>query len=69
MRTIANSADPDEISHCAAAFYQVLHCLLKQSSEGETHFYLEIIACDPLICLMNHPKFIVSNQKENSICA
>ena len=32
---IANSADPDEISHCAAAFYQVLHCLLKTIFRGE----------------------------------
>ena len=30
-------------------------------------FYLEIIICDPLIYAMDHPKFILSNQKEESI--
>ena len=48
-----------------------LHCLLqlKQSSEKEIIFYLEIITCEPAICIMDHPKFIVSNQKEESISA
>ena len=31
------------------------------------HFYLEIITCDLLIYTMDHPKFIASNQKEESI--
>ena len=67
-RALANSVDPDETSNCAAAFHQVLHCLLKKQSSGGKYFYLESIACDPLICIMNHPKFIVSSKKEESIC-
>ena len=27
---------------------------------------MEILTCDPLICTMNHPKFTVSNQMEES---
>ena len=32
-------------------------------------FYLEIITCDPLIYTTDHPKFIVSYQKEEPISA
>ena len=32
------------------------------------HYYLEIITCAPSISTMDHPKFIVLNQKEESIC-
>ena len=41
MHTLANSEDPDEMPH-NAAFYQDLHCLLRQtqSSEKELQFYL-----------------------------
>ena len=68
MSTLANSADPDEMPHIVA-FHQGLHCLLrqKQSSVKELQFYFEIIICDSSICIMDHPKFIVSNQKEDSI--
>ena len=30
------------------------------------HFYLEIVTCDLSISTMDHPKFIVSNQKKES---
>ena len=40
----------------------------KQFSEKEMQYYIEIIASGPWISTMNHPKFIVSNQKEYSIC-
>ena len=36
---------------------------------GEIQFYLEIITCDQSIYTLDHPKFIVSNQKEESIYA
>ena len=51
------------------AFRQGLHCLLgqKQSLEKEIQYCLDIIACDPSIYTMDHLKFIVSNQKEESI--
>ena len=52
-----------------AAFHQDLHSLLRHkiSSEKEIHFCLEIIPCDSLMYSMDLPKFIVSNQKEESI--
>ena len=31
------------------------------------NFYMEIITCDTSVYTMDHPKFIVSNQKEESI--
>ena len=63
-----NSADPDEMPH-HAAFYQGLHCLLRQngSSEKEIQYYLEIITCDPSIYLVDHPDLIVSSLIEISI--
>ena len=68
MSTLANSEDPDEMLH-NAAFHQGLHCLprQKQSSEKERQFYLESITCDPTIYTKDNPKFIVPNQKEESI--
>ena len=70
MTTLANSIIPDEMPH-NVAFYQGLHCSLRQklSSEKEMQFHLEIIACDALIYTIEYPKFIVSNQKEESIKA
>ena len=45
--TYANSEDPDEMS-LQAAFYQGLHCLLRQnqSSEKEIQYIGEIITCE-----------------------
>ena len=69
MHTLANSEDPDEMPQYAP-FHQGLYCLLRQKwSEKKMQFYLEIITCDPLRNIMDHPKFIVSNQKEESISA
>ena len=67
---LANSEDPDEMPH-NAALHRGLHCLLrqKQFSEKEIQFYLEIITCGPSDYTMDHSKFIVSNQKEDSIRA
>ena len=67
---VTNSEDPDEMPK-NAAFHQGLHCLLrqKQSSEKEMQFYLEITTCDPLMCTMDLPKFIVSIKKEEFISA
>ena len=33
----------------------------------EVHLYLEILACDPMIYTMNHPRFILSNRMEEYI--
>ena len=71
MHTSANIEDPDEMLH-KAAFHHGLHCLprrQKWSSEQEIHFHLEIITCDPLIFTIVYPKSVVSNQKEEAICA
>ena len=70
MCTWTNSEDPDEMPHYVA-FHQGLHCLIRQQqySEKDIQFYLKIITCDPSIFTMAHPKFIVSNQKEESIRA
>ena len=60
MGTLGNSEDPDEMPHYAT-FHQGLHYLLrlKQSSEEEIQFQLEILTCDPSIYTMNHQKFFV----------
>ena len=61
MRTFANSEDPDEMPQ-NAAFYQGLHCLLRQkrSSEKEKYNQLEVITCDPSIYTMDNPKLMIS---------
>ena len=68
MGTLANSEDPDEMSQ-NAAFHLGMHCLLlkrsKQFSETEVHLYLELQTCDPSICIMNQPRFIISNYRRN----
>ena len=63
-----------------AAFHLGLHCLpkypfrgllvykgLKQSSGTEIHLNLEILNCGPLIYTMDHAKFKVPIQTEESI--
>ena len=67
MCTLANSDDPDERPH-NAAFHQGPYCLLRLKREG-IQFYEEIIICDPSNYTMDHSKFIVLNQKEESIRA
>ena len=60
---------PKKSENSNEMFYQDLHRLLRHkiSSEKEIHFCLEIITCDPLMYTMDLPKFIVSNQKEESV--
>ena len=67
MHSLANSEDPDD----DAAFHLGLNCLLcqKQPSAKEIHFYVKIKTCHPSIYIMDHHKFITSNQKEESIRA
>ena len=64
-----------------AAFHHGLHCLVRQKRFSEEEYIdYEIIICDPPpppyiqwiippIYTMDHPKFIVSFQKEESISA
>ena len=78
MHTQVNSEDQDEMPYIAA-FYQILHCLLRQKQSSEKgiqfksekgiQFNWEIITCDPSKYTMDHSKFNVSNQKEESISA
>ena len=63
LRTSANSEDEDEMLQ-NAAFHQGLQSLLNTDIQRQKLFYLDIITCDPLT--MDHPQFIVSNQKENT---
>ena len=46
-------------------------CLLRQklSSGKKIQFYFEITTCDLSIYTMDYPKFMISNQKEESISA
>ena len=64
---MANSEDPDEMSH-NAAFHQGLHCLLglKQPSGTELHHILENSTCDPLYA-MDSSTLIVSIYMGKSI--
>ena len=68
MRTLANSEDPDEMLH-DAAFHQGHDCLLKSNAfqRNKYIFFFKIITCNPSIYTLDHPKFIVSNEKEESI--
>ena len=49
MSTLADSEETDKMLH-NAAFYQGLHCLLRQnrSSEKEIQYLLDNIICEPL---------------------
>ena len=59
--TLSDREDPDEIPHIVA-FHQCMYCWLRRilSPPKEIQF-LEIIACDPSICISadDHPDFIV----------
>ena len=70
--TLANIEDPDEMPHYAA-FHQNPHRVLRykmiSTEKKTTIFFLEIISCDPLIYAVDHPSFIMSNQKEDSVSA
>ena len=64
MRTLASSEDPDEMPY-NSAFHQGLYGLLRKNPSSEKYtFYMEIITCDPSVYTMDHPKFVVSNQKK-----
>ena len=51
---------PDDV-----VFHKGLHCLVRKKMIFSNQ---AIITCDPTIYTMDHPKFIVSNQKEEPIC-
>ena len=73
MRTLASSEDPDEMPH--NAFHQGLHCLLfgKNAIQRQKILFLfknnYLWPLDIYIYTMDHPMFIASNQKEESITA
>ena len=70
MRTLTKSENSNAIPE-NVAFHQDLHHLLRHkiSSENEIYFCLVIITCDPLMYTMDLPKFILSNQTEESVSA
>ena len=54
------------VTSCSISSVSTLFAQTKQSSEKEIQFYLEVLACQPSKYIMDHAKFIVSNQKEES---
>ena len=74
MGTLADSEDSDEMPY-EEVIHQglTLYCLLRrnQSSEKEKHVhFFEIITCDPLLYIMDHPDLTDSNIcYGNSICS
>ena len=67
MRTVTKSNPERDFQSRLKVVTNGLLLRQKPSSEKEIQFYLEIMTCDPLIFTMDHPKFIVSSQKEESI--
>ena len=66
MYPLANTEDPDEMPH-TVAFHQGLHCFpleTKMMFRERNTILSEIITVDLSISTMDHPKFIVSYQKE-----
>ena len=69
MDTFINSEDPDEMPHYAA-FHQGLYCLLgkKDLQTKKTNTTFKNYNLTPQGMYSGLLKFIVSNQKERSIC-
>ena len=65
MGTLVNSEYSDE---CISSG---IYCLLRQNGlqSKKYNFFYKILTCGPSIYIMDHPKFIVSNQKEEPIRA
>ena len=60
MVTWANIEDPDEMPQ-NVAFHQGLQFAKIKSFLGTDRHHLEILNCGPLICSMNHPKYLLLN--------
>ena len=68
MSTWANSDDSDEMPHITAFLQGLKFAKTKMIfRERNSLFLFLIITCDPLIYTMDHLKFIVLNQKVESI--
>ena len=69
MHTLEKSEDPDEmLHHIMLHFIRVYTvCQDKTSFRVRNTIYLENIICDSSMYSMDHPKFIISNQKEELI--
>ena len=68
MGTLANSEDPDEMTH-RVAFHHGLHCLPRQNGclKKEKQDFLDITTRDPSIYTMDHHVLIVCSFTEKSI--
>ena len=67
MRTLAKSEDADEMSHnSGSALFAKREMSFRERNKV---FWGEIITCASLIYSMDHPEFIVSNQREEFISA
>ena len=67
MRTVTKSNPERDFKSRLKVVKNRILLRQKPSSEKEIQFYLEIMTCDPLIFTMDHPKFIVSSQKEETL--
>ena len=66
MCTLGNSKYPDERHFIWQTLFAETKTIFKVRN---TIFFHKILTCVPSIYTMDHPKFIVSNQKEESIRA
>ena len=67
MSTIANNEDPDKKQH-NAAFHQVQQFkIIKNLQTRKLQYFRKIVTRHPKICTMDYPKFVILNQKEESI--
>ena len=66
MSTLANNEDPDETQH-DTAFHQFAKAKMIFRERNSLLHVFGNLNFDPWIYIMDHPKFIVSSQKEESI--
>ena len=69
---LKNNEDPYQMPHKAAfpggiSWGSTLFGKTKRIFTEKMMFSLEILTCDTSIYTMNHPKYVASNQKEDSI--
>ena len=69
LMTLKKSENSDEMPQNEASSSGYTLFAIKDIKDIQRkNIYLGMITCDPLMFTMDLPKFIVSNQKEKSIC-
>ena len=69
MRTLANSEDADKMPHTVAFHQSIIFAKMKTTFRERNVILFGKITCDPSIYMMDDPNFIISNEKEESVCA